>query len=133
MDGKQMSGREALIEVLRENGGRMKIKDATAEAVKRAPRMKGKTPTATLAAMIYTAAKKPGGQFRVPEKGVVELVENPAETPIAPVEQLDAKAATTAKDPGKAKPDPKPSTKAKPSTKKRTRSSGRRPRAAAAK
>jgi hypothetical protein len=69
----KVSGRQAAIDYLRENGGGpLPVKDVTAEAAKRAG-LKGKTPQATVAAMIYTGAKK-GVGFKIAERGMVELL-----------------------------------------------------------
>src|SRR4051812_40442653 len=120
---KKISGREAAIEVLREMGGRGPIKEVTTEAAKRA-KLKGPTPHATVGSMIYNRAKN-GVTFRIPEKGVVELLAEDAkpveaETPEAteqtepdPVEELSAAVtpgSVVVKDGAKseAKPDPKP-------------------------
>jgi len=78
MSGKKVSAKQAAIDVLREHdGGPMPVKDVTAEAAKRA-RLKGKTPQATVAGLIYAAAKR-GETFKLTERGVVALIGAAAE------------------------------------------------------
>jgi len=58
---KRVSGRDAVAKVLAD-GKPQKAKDITAAAVKLVrPKMTGKTPEATLGALLYTEAKKKGG------------------------------------------------------------------------
>jgi hypothetical protein len=125
MMAKQLSGKQAAIEILREKGGPMPVKQLCEEAVKRAPGMKGKTPTATIAATIYTAAKK-GKTFRMVERGVVELLDETQEPEAKPETESAAvtPGSVVLRDGNQAKPDPKPT-----SDKKKT--SRRKPKAAA--
>lgn len=71
--GKHVSGRQAAVDYLTENGGGpLPVKQVTEEAARRA-KLKGKTPSATIAAQIYTTAKN-GRFFKIVERGMVELV-----------------------------------------------------------
>lgn len=57
----RVSGRDAILKVMADGKPR-KAKDITAEAVKLIrPKPAGKTPEATLSALLYTQAKKPDG------------------------------------------------------------------------
>jgi hypothetical protein len=116
---KKVSGRQAAIDVLREAGGPLPIKQVTEEAAKRA-QMKGKTPTATVAATIYTDAKKDSPTFVIVGRGVVALADQPQNGKAAePVDE-----SSPAVTPGtvvvrdgngksEAKPDPKPKDKSR--------------------
>lgn len=127
MATKTISGREAAIEVLREMGGRGPIKDVTREAAKRAE-LGGPTPHATVGSMIYNRAKN-GVTFRIPEKGIVELMDAvPAPDP-EPVEELSpavTPGSVVVKD-GNAKAEAKPDPKPKPKSEAKK---SRKPRAA---
>lgn len=126
--GKKPSGKQAAIDVLREHGEPMLVKDLVAEAVKRTS-MKGKTPTATIAAQIYTGAKK-GETFRIVKRGVVELLPDGAQPeaageteaasdPDSPAVTLGSVVLRDGKAEAKAKPDPKPEPTSRKSTRRR--------------
>lgn len=114
MNKKKVSGRQAALDFLREQGGGpLPIKTVTAEAAARA-RMKGKTPAATVSAQLYTAAKK-GHLVKIPSRGMVELLPEPAhaEGEAAAVSAADVEEAQPEPEPEpiagrEAKPHPKP-------------------------
>lgn len=58
-----VSGRQALIDVLTKEGKAMKSKALCAEAMKRATGLKGKSPAATLSAVLSVSAGKSDGEF----------------------------------------------------------------------
>jgi hypothetical protein len=68
---KKVSGREALIRVLKKHEGQdMKVAELC-EAAQKIAKLPGKTPLATLAAMVYTAAKTKDGFCEKISRGVV--------------------------------------------------------------
>lgn len=68
---KKVSGREALIRVLKKRAGEDVKVTELCEAAQRIAKLPGKTPLATLAAMVYTEAKKPDGFAEKVGRGVV--------------------------------------------------------------
>lgn len=127
---KKVSGRQAAVDFLREKGGGpLPVKEITAEAASRA-KLAGKTPQATIAAQIYTAAKK-GVLFKIAERGMVALLpeaepgetsgDAPEETAASDDEEsiaADLARGTAAVSGRAAKPDPKPARQSKSSRKR---------------
>lgn len=72
---KKLSGRDALIQVLKKHGKPMKVSDLIDAALKLkgVTGLRGKTPKATLAAVVYADAKK-GKNFRKVDRGMVEYL-----------------------------------------------------------
>lgn len=104
-----LTGPEALLKVLRDHdGGPMPVKELTAAAAKLTA-MKGKTPQATLAAKVYTAAKK-GETFEIVERGVVRLRVGATPRPVEELPNGDGPTAAPV-EAREAKPDPKPTPK----------------------
>lgn len=82
----KVSGREAAIQVLREAGRPMKASEIAAAALELVkPKMKSKTPEATITALVYKSAAK-GETFRKTGRGEFELI---AETQAEPAGDLD--------------------------------------------
>ncbi|MBA3560098.1 MAG: winged helix-turn-helix domain-containing protein [Gemmatimonadaceae bacterium] len=70
----KVSGREALIRVLKKAGEPMKMKDLAAKALKmKGVRLKGKTPEQTLAAILAIENGKPDGLFERVAPGTYRL------------------------------------------------------------
>ena len=68
---KKVTGRDALIRVLKQHEGQdMKVTELC-EAAQKIAKLPGKTPLATLAAMVYTAAKTKDGFCAKVSRGVV--------------------------------------------------------------
>lgn len=105
----KVSARQAAIDYLTENnGGPLPVKDVTAEAARRA-KLKGKTPAATVAAIIYTDAKKTTPTFTLPERGQVALAPVTADTPAAtPEKDSEADADPSPASSVEVTPHPKP-------------------------
>ena len=72
---KKLSGREALLAVIKKHDGPMKVTDLIEAALKLkgVTGLKGATPRATLAAIVYSDAKK-GKSFKKVDRGIVEYL-----------------------------------------------------------
>lgn len=70
MDKKPMTAREALVDVLKRNGGTMAAKDIVAKALPKAPGLKSsKTAKSTLYGTLREEALKPNGRVVKVEQG----------------------------------------------------------------
>lgn len=108
----KVSGKQAAIDYLTEKGGGpLPVNEVTAAAAERAG-LKGKTPKATVAAMIYTGAKK-GLIFKVPARGMVELLPV-TEAPEAEADTVETTATTETETPAVEKPATSEKRTAKP-------------------
>lgn len=70
---RKVSGKEALRRVLAKRGEPMRIKELVPAALRLATGMKGRTPEATLSAMLAVENKKPDGLFVRTAPGVYGL------------------------------------------------------------
>jgi hypothetical protein len=73
-EAKTMSAKAAALEYLRKHRGPQEVKAVIAHVLDdpRVTGLKGKTPAATIAAQIYTEAKKPDGRVEKVERGVIQ-------------------------------------------------------------
>jgi HB1, ASXL, restriction endonuclease HTH domain len=74
----KLTGREALIQVLRAAGTPLKARALCVEAAKLAKGLRGRTPEATLSAQLYVEAAKLDGVFVKAGKGEFDLRERQA-------------------------------------------------------
>jgi hypothetical protein len=114
---KRASAKEVAIDVLRTAGQPLRASEIAKQVLAsgRCPGLKGKTPEATISAMLAVGSK-PGGPFKRVDKGTYTLADT-ASTSKAP----EAKPAATAKRPATRKPSTaKPKLAAKRTATKRT-------------
>ena len=114
---KQTSAKQVAVDVLRKAGQPLHAKEIAKRVLAsvRCAGLKGKTPEATISAMLAVGSK-PGGPFTRVDKGTYTLADTPttARTPAEPKPSTTAKRSTTRKPAAKAK------TAAKRSPSKRT-------------
>ena len=91
------SAKQVAIDVLREAGAPLRAKEIATRVIAsgRCPRLKGKTPEATIAAMLAVGSK-PGGPFKRVDKGTYALSDLPANAPAT--KRPAAKRSTRAKE-----------------------------------
>ena len=114
---KQTSAKQVAIDVLRKAGEPLHAKEIAKRVLAsgRCAGLKGKTPEATISAMLAVGSK-PGGPFARVDTGTYTLA-NTAGTANKPAE---AKPATTAKRPATRKPGTAKSTAKRPAAKRTT-------------
>jgi hypothetical protein len=110
---KRVSAKQVAIDVLRAAGEPLKAKEIATRVIAsgRCEGLKGKTPEATISAMLAVGSK-PGGPFKRVEKGTYALAEETSGTAApAQAKPTAAKKPTQAREPAQAQKPKRPATK----------------------